>query len=95
MPKLGCSEEHGETELLNGGIIDLRKTQITAEVEDSLFPSGIVVLREEATDGLVGRRNIQLERLTALRRDQDRWVCKGNLDLRERRLVLFIPHELI
>ena len=58
MPELGCGEKYGETQFLDGGIIDLWLIEISTEVENSLLSSGIVVLREEAADGLFDHRDI-------------------------------------
>ncbi|KAM1050235.1 hypothetical protein TB2_031536 [Malus domestica] len=58
MPKLGGGEKDGETELLNGGIIDLRLIEISTEVKNSLLLSSLVVLGKEVADGLFGRRDI-------------------------------------
>lgn len=55
MPKLGSGEKHGQTQLLDGWIIDLRLTEIAAEIKNSMLSSGVVILRKEAADGLFGR----------------------------------------
>ncbi|KAM1863352.1 hypothetical protein ACFX14_003714 [Malus domestica] len=95
MPELGSGEKHGQAQLLDGWIIDLRLTEIAAEIKNSLFSSGVAVLCKEAADGLFGRRDVELKRLTTPMRNQDRWVRKGDFDLRKRRLMLIVPHKFI
>ncbi|KAM2342890.1 hypothetical protein ACFX1X_015234 [Malus domestica] len=58
MPKLGGGEKYDETKFLDDRIIDLWLIEISTEVENSLLSSSIVVLHEEAADGLFDHRDI-------------------------------------
>ena len=54
VPEFWHGEKQSQAKLLDGWIIDLRWVKISAKIENGLFSSDIIILREKATDGLFG-----------------------------------------